>query len=61
MLCNDTKQVAKPILCDIYTLIHINQDLLNALLSNLGKLPKIRQYNDNPSNISDTGVPSMAV
>ena len=58
MLDSDKKQVAKPISCDTYTLIHTNQGLLLAFLNNLRKLHKIRQYNDNLSNIniSDTGV-----
>ena len=35
MLDSNTKQVAKPILCDTYTLIHINQCSLIAFLNNL--------------------------
>ena len=50
VLGNDTKLVAKPILCEVYALLHINQGPLIAF-NNLRKLCKIRQYNDNLSSI----------
>ena len=56
MLDIDTKQVAKPFLCDTYILMHINQASVFAFLNNLSKLCDIRQYNDKLSNINDTGV-----
>ena len=60
MLDIDTKQVAKPILCDTYTLIHINQSSVIVFLNNLIKLHKIIQYNDHLSNIIDTHVPDIS-
>ena len=44
MLDSATKQVAKPILCDTYTLIHIKQGSHIAFPNNLRELHKIKQY-----------------
>ena len=58
---SDTKQVTKPILCDTYTVIHINHSSLIAFINNKGNYVK----SDNmmticltfmTSNINDTRV-----